>query len=134
MLDIVMPYRVLENPFKYKGNPRLCTQYNNSITEENIGPVLSGTSTWLTLAIMESLGVEIKTDGIQLSPALREEDTSITYSVKSKSYTLQVTIIKEKGQVCDNSNVSISVDSKPYDSLFIKDFNDNLVNQVVLKY
>ena len=134
MLDIVMPYRVLENPFKYKGNPRLCTQYNNSITEENIGPVLSGTSTWLTLAIMESLGVEIKTNGIQLSPALREEDTSITYSVKSKSYTLQVTIIKEKGQVCDNSHVSISVDSKPYDSLFIKDFNDNLVHQVVLKY
>lgn len=134
MLDIVMPYRVLENPYKYRGNPRLCTQYNNSITEENIGPVLSGTSTWLTLALMESLGVEIKTDGISLSPALREEDTHITYSVKSKSYVLKVTLIKNKGQVCDNSKVKIILDGKEYNSLFIKDFKDSKIHHVILQY
>ena len=134
MLNIVMPYRALENPYKYKGNPRLCTQYNNSITEENIGPVLSGTSTWLTLAVMEALGVEIKTDGILLSPALKEDETSITYSVKSKSYVLQVEIIKDKGQVCNNNKVKVILDGTEYNSLFIKDFNDSLTHHVTLKY
>ena len=53
MLDIVLPYNVMKNPYKYKGNPRFCTQYVNSISEEHIGPILSGTATWLLLAIRE---------------------------------------------------------------------------------
>jgi len=55
MLEIVYPYNVLKDCYKFKGNPRFCTQYVNSITEEHIGPILSGTSTWLTLAILERL-------------------------------------------------------------------------------
>lgn len=53
MLNIVYPFNVLKNPYKFKGNPRFCTQYVNSITEEHIGPILSGTSTWLYLALQE---------------------------------------------------------------------------------
>lgn len=53
MMDIVYPFNVLNNPYLYKGNPRLCTQYVNSLTQEHIGPVLSGTATWLLLAILE---------------------------------------------------------------------------------
>lgn len=53
MLEIVYPFNVLKNPAKLKGNPRFCTQYVNSISEEHIGPILSGTSTWLTLALFE---------------------------------------------------------------------------------
>ncbi len=53
MMEIVYPFNVLKNPYLYKGNPRLCTQYVNSMTEEHIGPVLSGTATWLLLAILE---------------------------------------------------------------------------------
>lgn len=53
MLNIVYPFNVLKDPYKYKGNPRFCTQYVNSITEEHIGPILSGTSTWLYLALRE---------------------------------------------------------------------------------
>lgn len=53
MLNIVYPYNVLKNPYKFKGNPRFCTQYVNSMSEEHIGPILSGTSTWLLLAILE---------------------------------------------------------------------------------
>ena len=53
MLNIVYPFNVLNNPHKYKGNPRFCTQYVNSMTEEHIGPILSGTSTWLFLALQE---------------------------------------------------------------------------------
>ena len=53
MLNIVYPFNVLNNPYKFKGNPRFCTQYVNSMTEEHIGPILSGTSTWLLLALLE---------------------------------------------------------------------------------
>ena len=53
MLDIIYPYNVLKDPYKYKGNPSFCTQYVNSMTEEHIGPILSGTSTWLLLALLE---------------------------------------------------------------------------------
>lgn len=57
MLNIVYPFNVLNNPHKFKGNPRFCTQYVNSLTEEHIGPILSGTSTWLLLALLEKYGV-----------------------------------------------------------------------------
>ena len=53
MMNIVYPFNVLKDPYLYKGNPRLCTQYVNSLTNEHIGPVLSGTATWLLLAILE---------------------------------------------------------------------------------
>lgn len=56
MLNIVYPFNVMKNPYKFKGNPRFCTQYVNSITEEHIGPILSGTSTWLLLALLEKFG------------------------------------------------------------------------------
>ena len=56
MLDVVYPFNNLKNPYKFKGNPRFCTQYVNSITEEHIGPILSGTSTWLLLALLEKEG------------------------------------------------------------------------------
>lgn len=134
MLDLVMPYRCIIDSYKYKGNPRFCTQYNNSITEENIGPILSGTSTWLTLAIMESLGFEIKRDGVIFSPALRKEDTNITYSIKSKGYTLRVTINKKKGQLCYNENAKIFIDGVENDGMFVKDFNDTLTHNVVINY
>ena len=50
MIDKTLPYKTLEDPYILKGNPRFCTQYNNSETGENIGPILSGTASWLTLA------------------------------------------------------------------------------------
>ena len=53
MLDIVLPFNVLKDPYKYKGNPRFCTQYVNSISEEHIGPILSGTAPWLFMALKE---------------------------------------------------------------------------------
>ena len=53
MLNIVYPFNVYKDLAKYKGNPRFCTQYVNSLTEEHIGPILSGTSTWLLLALRE---------------------------------------------------------------------------------
>ena len=53
MLYLVYPFNVLKDPYLYKGNPRFCTQYVNSFTEEHVGPILSGTATWLLLALLE---------------------------------------------------------------------------------
>lgn len=72
MLDIVYPYNTLINPYKYKGNPRWCTQYVNSITNEHIGPILSGTSTWLLISTLESLGLRFLNDKFIIRPMLRE--------------------------------------------------------------
>ena len=41
VIDCILPYRTLQSPFETCGNPRFCTQYNNSETGENIGPTLS---------------------------------------------------------------------------------------------
>ncbi|MCR4562553.1 MAG: glycosyl transferase [Bacilli bacterium] len=73
MLDIVYPYNVLANPYGLKGNPRWCTQYVNSITNEHIGPILSGTSTWLLISTLESLGIKFNSDEIVIRPVLRDE-------------------------------------------------------------
>lgn len=70
-VDLVLPYKTMEHPFETCGNPRFCTQYNNSETGENIGPILSGTSTWLTLTLMSALGIEQKVNGIELNPILK---------------------------------------------------------------
>ena len=43
MLEKAAPYATLEDPFVRKGNPRFCTQYNNSETGENIGPMYAKT-------------------------------------------------------------------------------------------
>jgi len=34
MIDLVLPYKNLENPFQVAGNPRICTQYINTDTGE----------------------------------------------------------------------------------------------------
>ena len=51
MLDRVYPFKAMEEPFVLCGNPRFCTQYNNSVTRENVGPMLSGTASWLSLSV-----------------------------------------------------------------------------------
>lgn len=60
ILDIVYPFNVYKNLYVIKGNPRFCTQYVNSITNEHIGPILSGTSTWLLLTLLENTNKRLK--------------------------------------------------------------------------
>lgn len=93
MLDKVFPFRTMKDPFVLKGNPRFCTQYNNSITGENIGPILSGTASWLTLAIYELFGIEENPKEVCFSPlciagglryVLRSGDTEIEVSANGK--------------------------------------------------
>lgn len=90
MIDKTLPYKTLENPYILKGNPRFCTQYNNSETGEGIGPILSGTASWLTLALYEIMGFEIKGDTICFDPIINED--TYNYSIRINDTDLNVRI------------------------------------------
>ncbi|MBQ1386225.1 MAG: hypothetical protein IIY75_05465, partial [Erysipelotrichales bacterium] len=70
--------------------PRFCTQYNNSETGEGIGPVLSGTASWLTLAIYEIAGIHYENGKLDIRPLPAGESLSYTLNVQGK--TLNVVI------------------------------------------
>ncbi|MGI6108147.1 MAG: GH36-type glycosyl hydrolase domain-containing protein [Lachnospiraceae bacterium] len=70
MIGKTLPYRSMENPFVLKGNPRFCTQYNNAQTGENIGPMLSGTASWLTLCMIDYFGAFAEGNTIRFDPLL----------------------------------------------------------------
>ncbi|MCD7857610.1 MAG: glycosyl transferase, partial [Clostridiales bacterium] len=95
MIDKTLPYKTMEDPFRRKGNPRFCTQYNNSETGENIGPMLSGTASWLTLAVYESLGVEVTGDSLHLSPLLQPGTTGLRYTINLLQTTTMVEIVSD---------------------------------------
>jgi cellobiose phosphorylase len=97
LIDIVLPYKTMENPFAICGNPRFCTQYNNSETGENTGPMLSGTSSWLTLALISLLGIEFNRKSFIIDPVLREEQESISYTINMSEASYIVSITKPKG-------------------------------------
>ena len=92
MIDRTLPYTAMDDPFRLKGNPRFCTQYNNSETGENIGPMLSGTASWLTLAVYEFLGLGEQAETIPASPVLRPGQTATGYTLRWADTLLKVQI------------------------------------------
>jgi cellobiose phosphorylase len=97
MVNLVLPFKTLENPFMACGNPRWCTQYINSQTGENIGPTLSGTSTWLTLTLFEMLGIEYRDGQLLLNPMLSEEEEELRYTLKHRKTYYEITVRKPVG-------------------------------------
>jgi cellobiose phosphorylase len=97
MVDIVLPFNTMKDPFMICGNPRFCTQYNNSETGENIGPMLSGTSTWLTLTLITAFGLEFTHKGIILDPILKEEQTYLELQINLNGSTYRLKIKKPEG-------------------------------------
>ncbi|MBO4218113.1 MAG: hypothetical protein J5887_01205 [Erysipelotrichaceae bacterium] len=90
MIDRTLPYRTLEDPFVLKGNPRFCTQYNNSQTGENIGPILSGTASWLTLALYEVCGIDIDGDTITFSPIVNRPHFAYQLNVQGTQLNVEI--------------------------------------------
>lgn len=91
------PCHTLENPFEVYGNPRWCTQYNNSITGENIGPTLSGTSTWMLITLIEVFGVDYGENELVINPILEEVQRALSYTVRFFDTYYKVTIDKLEG-------------------------------------
>lgn len=132
IIDAVLPYKTLENPFVTCGNPRFCTQYNNYESGESIGPTLSGTSTWLLLAVMESLGITYRADGLTLRPLLRSEDTTLAYTLTTGKTSYRIRIVKQEGFTRWNGNCSATLDGKPLSNAVIPLLNDANAHDVVL--
>ncbi len=113
MIDLVVPVNTMKNPFKTCGNPRFCTQYNNSETGENIGPTLSGTSTWLILTLFDSLGIQYSGNSIKIDPIMRSNETNIKYKLKYGNSKYLINLQKEEGfQRIVDDKVTILMDDK----------------------
>ncbi|HEY8443728.1 MAG TPA: glycosyl transferase [Clostridia bacterium] len=116
MLERVLPYKTLKNPFVLKGNPRFCTQYNNSQTNENIGPILSGTASWLTLTLFEMFGLNVTTEGIELNPLLLKSMDKANIKLKIRGSVYDIDIIKSKHGLCRASkNTILKVNGKEHE-------------------
>jgi nitrogen fixation protein len=128
MIDLALPFKTLENPFVIYGNPRFCTQYNNSKTGENMGPMLSGTATWLNLAILESLGFEINQEKLLLNPVLRVQDKKLNFEINKLNSKIKILITKNNSfkRVIDE-NYEVYLNGK------IQNLHDNKEIKIDLK-
>ena len=131
MIDLVLPYRTMNNPYSLCGNPRFCTQYNNSDTGENIGPMLSGTSTWLTLTLLDAFGIEYTQKGIKINPILREEQRNLQLELNTGKALYNISYNKPEGFYrITGDNVTIELDGKKLEGNILPVFDDNSVHQV----
>ena len=125
MVELVLPFKSMENPFAICGNPRICTQYNNSETGENIGPLLSGTSTWLNLTMISAIGVEYNMNGIIIDPILKEDQESMNYIVNTGRALYNVSVSKPEGfyRLAD-CKATITVDGNKVEGNLVPVFTD----------
>ncbi len=112
-MDTVYPYKTMEHPYFTKGNPRFCTQYNNSETGENIGPMLSGTASWLNLTLMEMLGISYSGDNMIFDPILPRDMTEISYTLTTGKTVMNVKIEKAEGFARASKKSTYVYDGEP---------------------
>ncbi len=113
MIRRTVPYAAMDDPYVLKGNPRFCTQYNNSETGENIGPMLSGTASWLTLAVYEFLGLEVGKDTISFSPVLPWGLERMGYTIQLADTLLKVEITGDGSSFRADTDTVFLLDGKP---------------------
>lgn len=113
-MDTIYPYKTMEHPYHTKGNPRFCTQYNNVTTGENIGPMLSGTASWLNLTLMEMLGIGYDGGDMVFSPVLEKDKTEVSYTVTNSDTVLHVNIKKPEGFCRVNDKATFTFDGVPF--------------------
>lgn len=131
MINLVLPYNTMKHPYETCGNPRFCTQYNNSDTGENIGPTLSGTSTWLTLSLFDAFGLEYTSKGIEINPILAEDQESINLIINTGKASFDIEISKPEGFYrMKDSSYSIRVDGKKIEGNIINNFEDGKNHKV----
>ena len=134
IIDRILPYKTLVSPFTVCGNPRWCTQYNNSDSGENIGPTLSGTSTWLLLCLFQCFGVEFTADHMDCMPILRKEDRELKVDITTERCSYKIHITKDEGFVRTKEGVKITVDGEMIDGTKVPVFEDGAVHEVEVAF
>ena len=130
IIDCILPYKTLKHPFDSCGNPRWCTQYNNSDSGENIGPTLSGTSTWLLLCLFSCFGVEFTSDALICEPLLREDDTHLDVTVNNGLAVYEISIDKPLGFKRTNEGVKVTCDGNALPDTKVPVFTDGGTHKV----
>ena len=130
VIDCILPYRTLMSPFTVCGNPRLCTQYNNSDTGENIGTTLSGTSTWLLLCLFLGFGVEFTSEALIVEPLLRPEDANEELMVKSGKASYHILVSKKAGFARTNEGVKVTCDGQALSDTRVPIFEDGKTHEI----
>lgn len=135
MIDLTLPYKTMENPYILRGNPRFCTQYNNSETGENVGPMLSGTASWLTLALLLALGIEYTPQGIRVDPILKEDVQSLEYVISFRKTAYRIRVIKPLGffRILDGS-VQIVLDGQLISGNLVPIMNDSKEHRIEVTF
>jgi len=111
MIDLVYPGRTMSDPFVLAGNPRFCTQYNNSETGENIGPLLSGTATWFILALLKAYGIELSARGVVIDPVLRPSERETGIILRMENSCISIHYKKPEGFCrCRDSRFTLLLD------------------------
>ena len=134
IIDRILPYKTLTSPYTVCGNPRWCTQYNNSDSGENIGPTLSGTSTWLLLCLFQCFGVEFTADHLDMRPILRKEDKDLAVEITTKRCTYKIHITKNEGFVRTLEGVDITCDGQKIEGTSVPVFEDGAVHEVEVAF
>ena len=118
MLDRVYPFKAIADPFLYCGNPRFCTQYNNSETLENVGPMLSGTASWLSLTVSEFLGISYSGDKMTVSPILPFDAEKSSFELNRGGTKYSVTVEKKKGFARPSASTEYYLDGERCSAVF----------------
>ncbi|MCR4689054.1 MAG: glycosyl transferase [Saccharofermentans sp.] len=134
IIDKILPFKTMGTPFFSCGNPRWCTQYNNSESGENIGPTLSGTSTWLLLSLFQCFGVEFTSEGLICEPLLRKSETSLEVKVSGAKAKYDIKITKPEGFVRSREGVKLVVDGKAQDDTKVPVFTDGMSHSVEINF
>ncbi|MCX7774126.1 MAG: glycosyl transferase, partial [Clostridia bacterium] len=109
-------------------------QYNNSETGENIGPMLSGTSTWLILTLMSAYGIEYTRQGIRFDPILRPDETRLSYRLNTGKAYYDVTVTKNEGFArISDGKATIFFDGQRLDSNLIPVMSDGREHSVEIQ-
>ena len=125
----------MRSPFTICGNPRFCTQYNNADTGENIGPTLSGTSSWLLLTVTKLLGLNTSGGKIRFMPLLKESDFERELQVCLSGTHYEITVTKPQGFVrVKDGDYTLTVDGKPHESDVLPLFNDKKQHKVEMNF
>ncbi len=135
MIDIVLPYKTMINPYITAGNSRFCTQYINSETGEHVGPLLSGTATWLNLNLIFAFGIDLKMGKIYFDPILKLEESEVFYKLNLGNTTYKIKIEKPEGFYrIKDSKYELLLDGKIIENNILRVFQDKKEHNVSLKF